>query len=207
MCVVLYYKNFKGINYYLWADQKNGKKKLHFSSKIGSVLHRIMGLSLGRLSPSFTFFLVRRFLFGVEASAKREWLVTKRNGPWEGERRAVKRCLARFLLPAFLCAQIFIERKRERDVSVRGRSVAELRAETGPKKNHPGFFAISVKNGEFQANFYIPFERVGMLVKSVRVLRSELLKSCLEHFSKTAPVLHKSRSLSKLINFCLNFRT
>ena len=96
---------------------------------------------------------------------------------------------------------------RERDVSVRGRSVAELRAETGPKKNHPGFFAISVKNGEFQANFYIPFERVGMLVKSVRVLRSELLKSCLEHFSKTAPVLHKSRSLSKLINFCLNFRT
>ena len=32
-------------------------------------------------------------------------------GPWEGYRRQAKRRLARCLLPAFLCAQIFIERE------------------------------------------------------------------------------------------------
>ena len=34
-----------------------------------------------------------------------------RKGPWEGYRRQAKRRLARCLLPAFLCAHIFIERK------------------------------------------------------------------------------------------------
>ena len=32
--------------------------------------------------------------------------MTKRKGPWEGEKRE-----ARFLLPALLCAQSFIERE------------------------------------------------------------------------------------------------
>ena len=45
------------------------------------------------------------------ASAKREWLMTKRNGPWKGERRQAKRRIARILFPAFLSAQIFIERE------------------------------------------------------------------------------------------------
>ena len=34
-----------------------------------------------------------------------------RKGPWEGYRRQAKRRLARCLLPAFLCAHIFIERE------------------------------------------------------------------------------------------------
>ena len=34
--------------------------------------------------------------------------MTKRKVPWKRERREAKRHLARFLLPAFLCAQIFI---------------------------------------------------------------------------------------------------
>ena len=46
--------------------------------------------------------LLRRFVFLiVEASAKREWLVMNRRGPWEGYS----------FLPAFLCAHIFIERE------------------------------------------------------------------------------------------------
>ena len=43
-----------------------------------------------------------------EASAKREWLVTKRKWPWGGYRREAKLV---FLLPALLCAQIFIEKE------------------------------------------------------------------------------------------------
>ena len=50
-----------------------------------------------------TSLLLRRFVVRVvEASAKREWLVLNRKGPWEGYR----------LLPAFLCAHILIERER-----------------------------------------------------------------------------------------------
>ena len=52
---------------------------------------------------------LRPFVFRPEASAKRKRLVTKRKGPWKGERREAKRRLVRFLLPAFLYAQIFIE--------------------------------------------------------------------------------------------------
>ena len=48
-----------------------------------------------------------RFVFRTEASAKCEWLVTKRKGSWGGETP-----LIRFLLPAFLHAQVFIERER-----------------------------------------------------------------------------------------------
>ena len=40
-----------------------------------------------------------------------ERLVMNRKGPWEGYRRQAKRRLARCLLPAFLCAHIFIERE------------------------------------------------------------------------------------------------
>ena len=58
--------------------------------------------------------LCERFVFRTEASAKCEWLVTKRKGPWESETR-----LIRSLLPAFLHAQAFIE--RERDAWVQGR--------------------------------------------------------------------------------------
>ena len=54
--------------------------------------------------------LCGRFVFRTEASAKCKWLVTKRKGPWEGETR-----LIRSLLPAFLQAQVFIERERERE--------------------------------------------------------------------------------------------
>ena len=49
--------------------------------------------------------------FRKEASAKREWLVTTRKGPWEGERREFERRLARFFLLAFLCGPVFIERE------------------------------------------------------------------------------------------------
>ena len=45
------------------------------------------------------------------ASAKRERLVTKRNRPWEGEKRQAKRRIARILFTSFLSAQIFIERE------------------------------------------------------------------------------------------------
>ena len=61
-----------------------------------------------------TFFVVRglappqalRFTQSGERERRvtRESLVSKRKGPWEGEKRE-----ARFLLPAFLCAQSFIE--------------------------------------------------------------------------------------------------
>ena len=52
-----------------------------------------------------TCLLLKRFVFRIEASAKCEWLVTKRKGPREGQKCKVN-SLARFLLPAFLCAQI-----------------------------------------------------------------------------------------------------
>ena len=60
--------------------------------------------------------LLRRFVFFiVEASAKCKWLVMNRKGPLAPDgkgtdgRRWWKRCLARCLLPAFLCAHIFID--------------------------------------------------------------------------------------------------
>ena len=59
------------------------------------------------------FHMNRRFVFCTEASKKREWLVTKRKGPWEGKGREAKRCLASFILPSILCKNIFIERERE----------------------------------------------------------------------------------------------
>ena len=53
-------------------------------------------------SPNFLF---GRFVFRmVEASAKRKWPVMNCKGPWGRYRRQA-------LLPAFLCAHIFIERK------------------------------------------------------------------------------------------------
>ena len=63
--------------------------------------------------------LLRRFVFCTEASKKREWLVTKRKGPWEGKGRGAKRCLASFLLPSILCKNIFIERERERPLGTK----------------------------------------------------------------------------------------
>ena len=53
------------------------------------------------------------------AQGRDEQLVIKRNGPWEGYRRQAKRRLSRCLLPAVLCARIFIERERERRVGTR----------------------------------------------------------------------------------------
>ena len=44
-----------------------------------------------------------------ETRVAREWLVTKRKELWEGEKWEAKRCLTHFSLPAFLCAEIFIE--------------------------------------------------------------------------------------------------
>ena len=44
---------------------------------------------------------LRLFVFPIEGSAKREWLTTKCNGPWEGWRSEAKRLLVRFLVPAF----------------------------------------------------------------------------------------------------------
>ena len=46
---------------------------------------------------------------GLETRVAREWLVTKRKELWEGEKWEAKRCLTHFPLPAFLCAEIFIE--------------------------------------------------------------------------------------------------
>ena len=162
-------------------------------------------------------------IFRLEASAKREWLVTKRNGPWEGGRRDAKRRFALFILPIFLCVQIFTERERQRDVLVRDRAVAELRGKVAlnlpPKQSqsafryktetdslwrnwfrvkkkkigHPGFFDISVRKGDFH---YISFERVWMLVKYYgEVPRLGLLKSCLWTFKQNCAcfTLHTNR--------------
>ena len=62
----------------------------------------------GNITWSEISLLLRRFVFRtVEASAKHEWPVMNRKGPWEGYRR-----FARCLLAAFLCAHIkFIERE------------------------------------------------------------------------------------------------
>ena len=49
--------------------------------------------------------------FAWQRRARNEWLVMNRKGPWEGYRRQAKRRLARCLLPAFLCAHIFIKRE------------------------------------------------------------------------------------------------
>ena len=49
--------------------------------------------------------------FAWQRRARNEWQVMNRKGPWERYRRQVKRRLARCLLPAFLCAHIFIKRE------------------------------------------------------------------------------------------------
>ena len=139
------------------------------------MLHCIMGLFWGGLSPflwSVTCLLLRRFVFRIEASAKREWLVTKRSRPWEGRRRHAKRHFALFLLPIFLCVQIFIQ--RERNVLVRGRTVAELR----------GKVALNMPPN-------IPI----VYFDTTLVPRSGLLKSCLWTFKKNCAcfTLHTNR--------------
>ena len=162
-------------------------------------------------------------IFRLEASAKREWLVTKRNGPWEGGRRDAKRRFALFILPIFLCVQIFTERERERRLGTR-QSCCRVAGESGPKFapetvpecisiqnwnrlimaklvscekkkkfGHPGFFDISVRKGDFH---YISFERVWMLVKYYgEVPRLGLLKSCLWTFKQNCAcfTLHTNR--------------
>ena len=73
--------------------------------------------------------LCGRFVFRTEASAKCEWLATKRKGPREGETRLISS-----LLPAFLHAQAFIERERERERRLgtrKGRWSVELHYGTG----------------------------------------------------------------------------
>ena len=51
--------------------------------------------------------------FSLRGDGERKVLVTKRKGPWDEERREVSEArLTRLLLPAFLCAQIFIEKER-----------------------------------------------------------------------------------------------
>ena len=47
------------------------------------------------------------------SQGRREGLVMSRKEPWEGYRRQAKHRLAHCLLPAFLCAYMFIERERE----------------------------------------------------------------------------------------------
>ena len=49
--------------------------------------------------------------FAWQRRARNEWLVMNHKGPWEGYKRQAKRRLARCLLPAFLCAHIFIKRE------------------------------------------------------------------------------------------------
>ena len=49
--------------------------------------------------------------FAWQRRARNEWLVMNRKGPWEGYWRQAKRRLACCLLPAFLCAHIFIKRE------------------------------------------------------------------------------------------------
>ena len=49
--------------------------------------------------------------FAWQRRARNEWLVMIRKGPWEGYRRQAKRRLAHCLLPAFLCAHIFMKRE------------------------------------------------------------------------------------------------
>ena len=78
------------------------------SYKIVLILPGIPGV----FSKQYQFSLLRFVFRIVEASAKRERLVMNRKGPWEGYRQQAKRRLARCLLPAFLCAHIFIERER-----------------------------------------------------------------------------------------------
>ena len=51
------------------------------------------------------------FLFRMEASAKREGVVPRTNGLWKGRKKNKRGEVAFFFLPAFLCAQIFIERE------------------------------------------------------------------------------------------------
>ena len=109
------------------------EKNLHFSRKIRWMLHCIMGLFWGGLSPflwSVTCLLLRRFVFRIESSAKREWLVKKSNRPWEGRRRDAKRHFALFLLLIFLCVQIFIQ--RERRLGTR-QDCCRVAGESGPK--------------------------------------------------------------------------
>ena len=56
--------------------------------------------------------LLRRFVFRmVEASAKREWPVMNRNGPWEGYRRRAKRLCP--LSPSLLPLRAHLHRERD----------------------------------------------------------------------------------------------
>ena len=65
--------------------------------------------AMQRLGPYTSHsLLLRRFVFS-QCRGKR--LVMNRKRPWEGYRQQAKRRLARCLLPAFLCAHIFIERE------------------------------------------------------------------------------------------------
>ena len=102
-----------------------------------------MGLFWGGLSPflwSVTCLLLRRFVFRIESSAKREWMVAKRNRPWEGRRRDAKRHFAPFLLPIFLCVQIFI--RRERRLGTRQgccRVAGESSPKFAPEHSHSAF--------------------------------------------------------------------
>ena len=69
--------------------------------------------------------LLRRFVFRmVEASAKREWPVMNRNGPWEGYRRRAKRLCP--LSPSLLPLRAHLH--RERDVW------AQVKCEMGKQK-------------------------------------------------------------------------
>ena len=65
--------------------------------------------AMQRLGPYTSHSLLpRRFVFS-QCRGKR--LVMNRKRPWEGYRLQEKRRLARCLLPAFLCAHIFVERE------------------------------------------------------------------------------------------------
>ena len=55
----------------------------------------------------------------TKVSVKREWLVTKHEGPQKGRRRKAKRFLARFLLPAFLFTLINLAREMSGKRAVR----------------------------------------------------------------------------------------
>ena len=141
------------------------------------MLHCIMGLFWGGLSPflwSVTCLLLRRFVFRIEASAKREWLVTKRRGPWEGRRRHANEAPFRPFSPSHLPLRANFYPERERDVLVRGRIVAELRGKVA--LNLPPTIPI------------VHFD-------TTLVPRSGLLKSCLWTFKKNCAcfTLHTDR--------------
>ena len=102
--------NFQPQNFQLYnrslKDWSFGKQSILFNS--GPVIKCLM------FYRSVTSLPLRRFVFYTKAIAKREScesLVTKRKGPREGQKWEARWRLARFLFPAFLCAQIFMERE------------------------------------------------------------------------------------------------